>query len=92
MWSYFYVFLARTAADFPFCSGTDPIDPKQFGLLESIYFTVTSFATVGYGDIYACTSGSRWALVAELSNGRNDRFHRASCPGEPGDRSRAAAI
>lgn len=70
MWSYFYVFLARTAEDasFPFCSGADPIDPKQFGLLESIYFTVISFATVGYGDIYACTSGSRWVLVAELSN------------------------
>lgn len=70
MWSYFYVFLMRTAHDsgIPFCSGADPIDPKQFGILEAIYFTVTSFGTVGYGDIYACTSGSRWAVIAELSN------------------------
>jgi hypothetical protein len=35
---------------------------------DTSMFTITSFATVGYGDIYACTSGSRRTVVAELSN------------------------
>ena len=69
MWGYGFLFFNQIAqpGEAPFCSGSEPIDPEKFGLMEALYFTVISFATVGYGDIYACTAFSRWAVTAELS-------------------------
>jgi hypothetical protein len=70
MWAFYFLFLSQIAhnpTDTPFCSGTVAIDPGKFGLLDAVYFTVTSFATVGYGDIYACSSLSRGAVIAELT-------------------------
>jgi len=69
MWSFAFLFFNQISQpdEAPFCSGSEPIQPAKFGLLDAIYFAVTSFATVGYGDIYACTAFSRWAVMAELS-------------------------
>ena len=32
----------------------------------SIYFTVTTLATVGYGDVHAVTQGARWVVTVQM--------------------------
>lgn len=39
---------------------------EHMSRMDSLYFTVTTFATVGYGDIVATTSGARIAVTLQM--------------------------
>ncbi len=62
------LFLLFFASTYFLMSSTDPVNFSQASLTrtDSLYFTVTTFATVGYGDITATTEGSRLVVTVQM--------------------------
>lgn len=62
---YIFIFMVQPHA-FSFGTGPEPtigVDPHTFSVL--VYFSLTTIATIGYGDITPLTLQARYAAVAE---------------------------
>ena len=62
------LFLLLFAATYYVMARDDPtsFDPSVLTRTDTLYFTVTTFATVGYGDIVASSQGARGLVTFQM--------------------------